>query len=293
MERLAHRCATVAAAALAVGGMVAALTPMTQSPPDVQIRDLDLAAANVDPVSMVDVGENHIRADLSGNGDVETQHITLGDVLFDRGDGDLSDGTSFNLGDVESELSAVLNGSGGFDPQQVLGVIPPDFDLGAIGAPSVAGFSGGDQAGAAAAGVSTAIIAATQAFPAAQQAFNAAVVAIEQEFNRTLVAAQEAAAERLFGDNPEVNDAVNWIFGLNNTVLAQQEDAFNNLFGITYEPHETLLANVDPGLAEADWSTLLGFSPEEFHDIVEAIQADNLTLLLGSIDWAGLFDSLF
>src|SRR5690625_1103896 len=212
MEHLAHRCASVAAAALAVGGMVAALTPMTQSSPDVQIRDLDLAAANVDAGSLVDVAENHVRMDLSGNGDVDTQHVTLGDVLFDRGDGDLSDGSSFNLGDLESELSALLNGSGGFDPQSVLGVTP-DFDFGGVGGPPVAGFSESDQAGNAAVGFSTAVIAATQAFPAAQQAFNAAVVAMEQEFNTTLVAAQEAAAERLFGDNPEVNDAVNWIFG--------------------------------------------------------------------------------
>lgn len=300
MKHLAHRCGTVGAAALAVGGMVAALTPMNQSLPDVQIRDFDLAtasAANVDPGPMLDVAENHVRADLAGTGDVDSQHITLGDLLFDRGDGELGDGSSFTVGDLDQDaLNELLGGSGGFDPQSLLGTAMPPLGLDfGVPTPSVAGFTGGSEqaAGSAAAGAFTGIVLAMQGLPAAQQAFNAAVIAMEQEFNSTLVAAQAAAAERLFGDNPDVNEAVNWIFALNNTVLAQHEDAFNSLFGISFDTQSSLLSHLDVDLTEADWTTLLGFSPDEFNEIVDAIQADNLSLLLGNIDWSNLFDGLF
>ncbi|RRR47352.1 hypothetical protein EHH44_05710 [Mycolicibacter terrae] len=296
MEHLAYRCATVAAAALAVGGLVAVLTPTTPSLPDVQIRDFALAGlptGHVDPGAGIDVAENHYGPSSVSAADFDPQQINLGDVLYSRGEDDLGTGSEFNTGDLEHELSAILSAGGGLDPQTVLGAVPV-VDLGAV-TPSVGGAVGGSEqaVNSAVATTSTAIWALMTGLPALQQTFNAGVVAIEQELNNSLVAAQEAAAEKLFGDNPEVSDAVNWIFTLNNTVLAHNEAAFNSLFGIDYDPHSALLGNMDPGLAEADWSTLLQFSPDDFNEIVNAIQADNLWLLLGNIDWASLFAGLF
>lgn len=293
MEHLAHRCATVAAAALAVGGMVAALTPMTQSPPDLQIRDFDLAAVrNVDAGPVVDVAENHVRADLAGTGDPDTQQISLGDLLLGRGEGDVGDGSTFNAGDLDQNALSELLG-GGFDPQSMLGVVPPDVDLGVVVTPPAGVFGGTEQAaGTAAASAVTGIAMALQGLPAAYQAFATAVAAIESDLNSSLVAAQVAAAEQLFGDNPEINDVVNWIYSVNNTLLAQNESAFNNLLGIPFDAHSSLLGHLDPGLADADWNVLLGLSPDDFNDIVQALQADNMSLL-GSIDWASWFSGLF
>ncbi|MEO6793786.1 MAG: hypothetical protein ABI253_11420 [Mycobacterium sp.] len=301
MEHLAQRCATVAAAAVTVGGLIAALTPMTQSPPDLQIRDFDLAAVrNVDTGPAVEMVENHVRADLAGAGDPETQQISLGDLLLGRGLGSLDGVTdpSSNSSDlmIDEQALATLLG-GGFDPQalQDAGLSIEPLEWGAVGgvAPSVGAFGGTDQAASsAAASVVTGIAMLAQGFPAMQQALGAAVTAVEQEFNSSLVAAQEAAAERLFGDNPEVNDVVNWIYSVNNTLLAQNESAFNSLFGVTFDTQGSLLGHLDPGLAEAGWSTLLGFSPDDFNEIVNALQADNISLL-GSIDWASLFSGLF
>lgn len=293
MEHLAHRCATVAAAALAVGGLVAALTPMTQSPPDLQIRDFDLAAVrNVDAGPVVDVAENHVRADLAGTGDPDTQQISLGDLLLGRGEGDVGDGSTFNAGDLDQNALSELLG-GGFDPQSMLAVVPPDVDLGGVVTPTAGVFGGTEQAaGTAAASAVTGIAVALQGLPAAYQAFAAAVAAIESDLNSSLVAAQVAAAEQLFGDNPEVNDVVNWIYSVNNTLLAQNESAFNSLFGIPFDAHSSLLGHLDPGLADADWNVLLGLSPDDFNDIVQALQADNMSLL-GSIDWASWFSGLF
>jgi len=294
MEHLAHRCATVAAGALSLGSLVAVLTSVTPALPDVQIRDVDLAAANVDVSPGLDVIENHVRPDIVG-GAADAQEIDLGSLLFGSGDGGYGVGSTFDGGELDESVLNELTG-GGFDPQNLpLGL--PSFmpELGGLELSGTGAFSGGtgQVANIAAAEVATGLSLILQAIPDAQQAMNSAIIAMEAEFNSALVAAQQAAAERLFGDNPEFNDAVNWIFSINNTVLAQNEAAFNELFGISFNTHDSLLGHFDPAILDADWTTLLGFSPDEFNEVVNAIQGDNLALLLGSIDWDGLFGGLF
>ncbi len=295
MEHLAHRCATVAAAALGVGGLVAVLTSMTPALPEVQIRDVDLAAANVDVSPGLDVIENHVRPDIVGGG-ADVQEINLGSLLFESGDGAYGLGSTFHGGELDASVLNELTG-GSFDPQNLPIGLPsftPELGGGAE-IPGVGAFSGGTAqvANIAAADLATGFSLLLQAIPDAQQAMNSAIIAMEAEFNSALVAAQQAAAERLFGDNPEFNDVVNWIFSINNTVLAQNEAAFNELFGISFDTHDSLLGHFDPAILDTDWTTLLGFGPDEFNDIVNAIQGDNLALLLGSIDWDGLFGGLF
>lgn len=293
MERLAYRCTTVAAAALTVGGLVAMLNPVTPSLPDVQIRDFDLVAANVDAHPVLDIVENHIRPDTVGGGGGEDQHINLGDLLFGPGNGSLGTGSTFDVGDLDESVLNELAG-GNFDPQNLPLGAPFGVDLGVLEAPTSGTFSGSEQAAATAAANAFAGMALMMpGIPEMQQALNAAIITFESEFNSSLVAAQEAAAERLFGDNPEVNDVVTWIFSLNNTVLAHNQDAFNSLFGISFDTQSSLLSNFAPELSEMDWNTMLGFSPQEFNDIVDAIQADNLALLLGHIDWSDWFSGLF
>lgn len=293
MEQLAQRCATVAAAALTVGGLIAALTPMTQSPPEVQIRDFGLAAAlNVDASSIVETVENHVRPELSGTGDLDALQVSLGDVVFGRGDGELGAGSTFNAGDLDQNLWSELLG-GGFDPQSLPGGVLVEPDLGVFAAPSTGTFGGTDQAAASAAASAVAGISMfVQGIPAMQEALGAAVVAVESEYNAALVAAQMAAADRLFGDNAEANDVVNWIYSVNNSLLAQNESAFNSLFGITYDAHSSLLSHLEPGLADTDWNVLAGLSPDDFNDIVNALQAGNISLL-ASLDWAAMFSGLF
>lgn len=294
MEHLAHRCATVAAAALTVGGLAAILNPITPSLPDVQIRDFDLASANVDANPVLDVVENHIRPDFVGAGDDEGQYVNLGDLLFGPGDGSLGSGSTFDLGDLDENVLNELAG-GNFDPQNLPLGLAWGADLGLPEASASGGtWSGTEQAAStAAASVFAGVALMLQGLPEAQQALNDAIIAVESDFNNSLVAAQESAAERLFGDNPEVNDLVTWIFSVNNTVLAHNEAAFNSLFGINFDTHSSLLSSFAPELSDMEWSTLLGFSPEEFDEIVSAIQADNLTLLLGHIDWGDWFTNLF
>lgn len=294
MEHLAHRCAIVAAAALAVGGLVATLTPMTQSLPDVQIRDFDLVAANVDPHPQLDIVENHVRPEMVGSGGAEGQYINLGDLLFGPGDGSLGADSELNVGELNESVLNQLSG-GNFDPQILPIGLPGGSDIGVVVAPASGTFSGGSEqaVGSAAASAFAGIAMALNWLPEAQQALNAGILAMEMQFNSALVAAQQAAAERLFGDNPEFNDAVNWIFSLNNSVLAHNEDAFNSLFGISFDTQESLLGHFDPEITQVDLAAMIGFSPDDFNEIVDAIQADNLWLLLGNIDWAGIFAGLF
>lgn len=298
MDHLAQRCGATAAAALAAAGIVAALTSMSQPLADVQIRDFDLSAINVDTSSPVETVENHVRPDLAGAGDGGGgAHVSLGEVLLGGGNDDLLGGGSQSTGELSSDDEAIkLLSAGGLDPlvlqQGVAGVVEA-VEAGAVGGtvgPTTTSVLGGEQAiGAAAATLFTSIAAD---LPVAYQTITTAVAAMEAELNSALVNAQLAAADRLFGDSPEVNDAVNWIFSVNNTLLAQNESAFNSLFGIPFDAHTSLLGHFEPGLSEADWSTLFGLSPNEFSDVVNAIQADNISLL-GSIDWAGLFGGLF
>jgi len=294
MEYLAHRCATVTAAALGVGSLVAALTSMTPVLPDVQIRDFDLTAANVDVSPRLDVIENHVRPDFVGNGSADAPEINLGSLLFGSGADAYGVGSTFHAGQLDASVLNELTG-GSLDPQSLTIGVPFTPDLGGLEVPGAGAFTGGNgqSASIAAADAATNFSLLLQAIPDAQQAMNGAIVAMEAQFNSALVAAQQAAAERLFGDNPESNDVVNWIFSLNNTVLAQNEAAFNNALGISFDTHGSLLGHFDPAILDTDWITLLGLSPEQFDEIVTAIQGDNLALLLGNIDWDGLFDGLF
>lgn len=296
MEYLAHRCAAVATAAFAVGGVVATLTSTAPSLPDVQVRDFDLAAANVDPHPVVDIVENHVRPDMVGGGAAAGHEISLGDLLFGPGEGSLGDGSTFDVGELDQTVLNELSG-GNFDPQILSGSggVSFDADLGAVATPTVGLFGGGSEQAAVAAATNavTGMALILDGIPAAQQGLNAAIVAMQAEFNSALVAAQQAAADRLFGDSPELNEVVNWIFYLNNTVLADQQAILNSALGITFDAHGSLLGSFAPEIADLEWSTLLGFSPEEFDQIIDAIQADNLWLLLGTIDWEGLFAGLF
>ncbi len=295
MEHLARRCATVTAAALGVGSLVAVLTSMTPALPEVQIRDIDLAAANVDVIPGLDIIENHVRPDFVGSGGADAQYINVGSVLFGDGDDAYGVGSTFHAGELDENVFNELTG-GSFDPQNLpLGL--PSFtpDLAGLELPGVGSFSGGagQAANIAAADAAAGFSLIMQAIPDAQQAMNAAIIAMEAEFNSALVAAQQDAADRLAAENPEFGDLVNWIFSINNTVLAQNQAAFNNMMGIGFNPYDSLLGHFDPAILNADWTTLLGFSPDQFDEIVNAIQGDNLALLLGGIDWDGFFDSLF
>lgn len=294
MEYIAHRFAIVAAAALTVGGLVAALTSMVPSPPDVQIRDFDLAAANIDLSPTLDIVENHVRPDYVGSGSADGPHIDLGDLLFGGGDDALGAGSAFNAGDISDALLNQLAG-GNFGPQELPSGVPSIPGLGGVQLPTGGLFPGGTEQAinAAAADAVTNFGLFLQGLPDPQQMLSTAVITAQLGFNTALVAAQQAAVDRLFGDSPQINDAVNWIFSVNNTVLAQNEEAFNNLFGISFDPRESLLGHFDPQIIEADWATMLGFNTDDFNEIVEALQSDNLVLLLGSIDWEDLFSGLF
>jgi len=294
MEYLAHRCVTLTAAALGVGSLVAVLTSMTPALPDVQIRDFDLTAANVDVSPGLDVIENHVRPDFVGNGGADAEDLNLGSLLFGSGADAYGTGSTFYAGELDVTVLNELTG-GSFDPQSLPIGAPFTPDLGGLEVPGAGAFTGGNgqSASVAAADAAANFSLLLQAIPDAQQAMNGAIVVMAAQYNSALVSAQQAAAERLFGDNPEVNDVVNWIFSLNNTVLAQNEAAFNNALGISFDTHGSLLGHFDPAILDTDWITLLGFSPEQFDEIVTAIQGDNLVLLLGNIDWDGLFGGLF
>lgn len=294
MEYLTHRWATVTVAALGVGSLVAVLTSMTPALPDVQIREIDLTAVNIDVTPSLDIIENHVRPDIVGSVGAEAEYVNVGSLIFGNGDDAYGTGATFDAGVVdESVVNQLLGGS--FDPQNLPIGVPFTPDLAGLELPSAGVFGGGSgqAVNAAAADVAANFSFILQALPDTQQALNSSIIAMEAEFNRALVEAQMAAAERLFGDNPEFDDLVNWIFSLNNSVLAQNEAAFNTMLGISYNPQDTLLGHFDPEILNADWTTMLGFSPDQVNQVVDAIQDDNLSLLLGSIDWDWLLDGLF
>ncbi|ORA98917.1 hypothetical protein BST33_15420 [Mycolicibacter minnesotensis] len=259
-----------------------------------QIRDFDLAAAHIDLNPALDIVENHVRPDYLGGGGADGPHIDLGDLFFGGGDDALGVGSAFSAGELSEVLLNQLAG-GNFDPQELPLGVPYTPSLGSVQLPSGGLFPGGtEQAINAAAADAVANFGVfLQGLPDPQQLLSTAVITAQLGFNTALVAAQQAAVDRLFGDSPEINDAVNWIFSVNNTVLAQNEESFNNLFGISFDPRESLLGHFDPQIIEADWAATLGFNTDDFNEIVEAIQSDNLMLLLGSIDWEDLFGGLF
>jgi|GEM_PF-2697115 hypothetical protein len=287
MEHLVHRCALVAAAALSVTGVVAALTPSTPSLPDVQIRDFDMAAANVDANPIIETIENHVRPDMAGGGGGDAEQINLGDLLTGNGEGELGDGSIFNSGDLdESAINALLGEGGGFDAQSVLGSVPLTPDLGVFGAPAVGAFGGSEQAaGSAAANAVAGISLIMQGLPAAYQSLLSSIGAAELAFNNALVEAQLGVVGQ-FDDGSPASEIAHFIFIANNSIVAQNEQALNSLLGIDLggaELQNSLFGDFDPGVAAfgADWDALLGsFSP----DVVSAVLHDNLALLLTDLD---------
>lgn len=288
MEHLARRCATVATAAIAVGGLVTALTSTTPSLPDVQIHDIDMAAANVDTNSIIETIENHVRPDTAGSGGTdEIQQINLGDLLTGNGDGELGDGSPFNAGDLDqSALDAVLSESGGFDAQSVMGTVPFGPDLGVLGVPSVSAFTGTETAASSAAASAFAGIAlALNGLPAAYQSLLTGIASAELAFNNALVEAQLGVVGQL-DDGSAASEIAHFIFLANNSIIAQNEHALNSLLGIDLSGdalHNSLFGDFDAGSAAfgADWDALLAsFSP----DVVSAVLHDNLALLLADLD---------
>jgi hypothetical protein len=297
MERLAQRCATVAAAALAVGGLITALTSTTQSLPDVQIQDFDLAAANVDPTSILETIESHVRPEMVGSGGGDAPQLNLGELLAGNGDGEFGDGSTFNAGDLdESAVSALLSAGGGFDAQSVLGAVPVLPDFGAIGGPTVSAVSGTEQAaGSAAASAIAGISLAIQGLPAAYQSALATIASAELAFNNALVEAQLGVVGQYDGGSAE-SDLAHFIFIANNSIVAQNEQALNNLLGIDLSGstlQNSLFGAFDPGSAAAlgaDWDALLAsFSP----DVTAAVLHDNLAALLADLDIPSYLVSFF
>lgn len=308
MEQVAHRCITVAAAGLTVGGLIAAIASVTPALPDVQVRDLGLAASlQVDSNVQVETVENHIRPDLVGAGDLDHAQNGLADVLFGSGQGDLqgltdptSNTSEFTLD--QSELTNLLGG--GFAPDAIRAGLYLDPITGAVTLPGISGTVGSavnaneaTTAANAAAAAATSMIGLAQSLPLAQQAFSSGVAAAELQFNSALVDAQASAADR-FGADSNATEVVNWIFNLNNSVLAHNEASINSLLGISLDPSElqaSLLTQADPSGAAAEqaWNALSALNPDEFTAVVNAIQADSLAVLLGNVDWSGLFPGLF
>ncbi|MCV7086676.1 hypothetical protein [Mycolicibacter hiberniae] len=293
MEQLAHRCLSVAAAALCVGGLVGVLTSIAPALPDQQIRDIDLAAANVDVGPGLEIIDNHVRPDIvgSGGGD-DGQFVDLGSMLYGSGDDAWGVGTAMSTADLDETLLTELAG-GNFDPQTLLLGSPFAAYIGGVEVPGTGTFNGvaEQDATSVAANMMAGFSMFLNVVPETQQALNNLITTTQLEFNLALVAAQQAAADRLFGDSPELYEAVNWIFSINNSVLAQNQETFNSMMGISYDTRPILLGNFD--LTEPDWDALFAMGSAEFNEIIEALQADNLALLLGSIDWEGLFAGMF
>ena len=284
MEDLAERCAAAAVAALAVGGVVAALTPVAPSLPNVQVRDFGLVAAlNVDTNAAIETVENHVRPDMVGSsGDFEQQQINLGELLLGRLDGDLGDGSTTTVGDLDqSALNSLLGG--GFDAHSMLSIVPPDVDLGGVASPAVSSFSATDQVLSSA--VANAAMAFAQSLPMAYQSFTNDIANAELAFNSALVDAQEQVVGH-FGGGTTAGDVASLVFSANNSVVAQNEEALNSLLGISLNSdtlQSSLLSEFTPGsaAASADWNSLLAsLSPGE----VTAVLHDNLALLLSDLD---------
>lgn len=309
MEQVANRCIAAAAAGLTMGGLIAAIASVTPSLPDVQVRDLGLTASlQISPNVQVETVENHIRPDLVGAGDLDHAQNGLADVLYGRGEGSLqgltdptSNTSEFTLD--QNELTNLLGG--GFAPEAIrqgliLDPIVPGVTIpGVTGTATAGGAAAANEAGAANMinTMSTAVMGLAQSLPLAQQAFSSGVAAAELQFNNALVDAQTAAVDR-FGASSEVTEVVNWMFNLNNSVIAHNEAQMNSLLGITLDPaalQASLLTVSDPtgAAAEQAWNALTALNPDEFASVVHAIQGDSLAVLLGSVDWSSLFPGIF
>src|SRR5574337_2043540 len=293
MDQVAQRCLTAAAAALAAGGLVGVIATATPSLPDVEEADFGLAASLANPLdSQVDIVENHIQQVLGTGGDLTQPQVGLGELLFDRGDGAFNsiNDQGFNASDLTPDQTLLNSLAGsGFDPSALLQ--GPIFDPNVPGAVNTPGglFGSNDQeASSAAASVANIANAAMfnllQALPAAQHAFNSGVASAELALNSALVDAQSSVVDKLGVDNPAA-DLASWVFGTNNTVVAQGEAAFNNLLGIGLSDgtvENSLLAEFAPGsAAEADWNGLAAsLSPTDIAAVLDA----NVLLLVNDMD---------
>src|SRR5574337_1571218 len=297
MDQVAQRCLTAAAAALAAGGLAGLIATVTPSLPDVEVGDFGLAASLANPVdSQVDIVENHIQQVLGTGGDLTQPQVGLGELLFDRGDGAFNsiNDQGFNASDLTPDQTLLNSLAGsGFDlPALLQGPIfvpslpGSDFNVNSPG--GLFGGSNDQEASSAAANVANIANAAMfnllQALPAAQQAFNSGVASAELAFNNALVDAQSSVVDK-FGADSSAADLASWVFGTNNTVVAQGEQTFNNLLGIGLSDgtvENSLLAEFTPGgAAEADWSALTAsLSPAEISAVLDA----NALLLVNDMD---------
>src|SRR5574337_1583786 len=298
MDQVAQRCLTAAAAALAAGGLAGLIATVTPSLPDVEVGDFGLAASLANPVdSQVDIVENHIQQVLGTGGDLTQPQVGLGELLFDRGDGAFNsiNDQGFNASDLTPDQTLLNSLAGsGFDlPALLQGPIfvpslpGSDFNVNSPG--GLFGGSNDQEASSAAANVANIANAAMfnllQALPAAQQAFNSGVASAELALNNALVDAQSSVVDKLGADNPAAADVASWIFGTHNAVVAQGEQAFNNLLGIGLSDgtvENSLLAEFAPGsAAEADWTALAAsLSPADISAVLDA----NALLLVNDMD---------
>lgn len=302
MDQIARRCLG-AAAALTASGVVAAITSVSPSLPDVQVRDFGLAASLVPDVgSPIEAVEDHVQPDLTGTGDLSQPQLGLGDMVLDHGAGSLNGITdpSSNLSDlaVDQNLLSSLIG-GGFDADAIhdsLAIAPGADAAGFDGSGLGGAFGANDQGATNVANAASAFIyTATQGLPAAYQAFTQGVASVEEQLNTSLVDAQTQALDQLVPGSID-SDIVSGIFHLNNTVLAHNEDALNNLLGVSLTPDavQSLLGDFGgSNAAEATWNALMTLGPSDFTSIVNAVQADNLLVLLDSLNWTNLFPGLF
>lgn len=300
MDQIPRRCLG-AAAALTVSGMVAAITAVSPSLPDVQVRDFDLTASLVPNIaSPVETFDDHVQPDLAGTGDLSQPQLGLGDLVLDHGAGSLNGVTdpSANFSDLSIDQNLLNNLlGGGFDANAIhdsLATVPGADAAGFDGSGLGGAFGANDQGTANVANAASAFVyTAAQGLPAAYTAFTQGVASLEGQLNSALVEAQAEALDKLLPGSVD-SDIVNGIFHVNNTVLAHNEDALNSLLGVSApDAIQSLLSGFGgANAADATWNTLMTLGPSDFTSIVNAVQADNLIVLLGSLSWTSLFPGM-
>ncbi len=303
MDRVTRRCAA-AGAGLTVGALIAAAATATPSLPDIQVREADLAAANVSDVADLQTNTlyEHVQQEFSGV-DLDQAHSGLAELApgYAGGLAGVTDpGVNFGELPLDQALQDGLLGVG-FDPAVLHGtpVVDPNvpdaggFDGGVPGG----GMLGGDQTANAAGTVASSVALALQDLPAAYQAFTDGVVSTELALNQALVDFQVAAADKLFGADNIPNEFANWMFSVSNTTLAQAETALNNLLGANFDPdaiHSSLLSGLDLGnFAQDGWLALLGLDPAAIDAVIHAAEVGSWSVVLASFGVPDLFSSLF
>lgn len=305
MDRVtARRCITAAVALTAAGGLAVAVPTLTPSLPDVQVRETDLAA-NVSDLQGSEISSlyEHVRQEFSGPTDAVQHSIGVGDLFSDQGGlGLAGSGPMLNADDPSFDDSFVSNLiGGGLDPAVIQG--PPLLDP--VPANVFPGGTSGGLFGATEQTISNAManfiaFSAADAIPglqAAYQALTEGLVAAELAYNSALVNSQMDTVDQFFGSNTAASDFIDWVLSLNNASLAQTETALNSLLGANFDPeaiNSSLVGALNsPGFTVGDWAALLGVSPNELGQIVNAVAASNLFGLLGSTDLGSLFQGIF